>query len=328
MGFDVGPPDALPPVWLVTGEAGVLVDGVVEALLAAAAQVRGGCERLGWRGADGGVEEAIGAARTPPFLDARRLVLVRDLEAAPDRFFDALEGYLASPSPQTILVLAGRGFPKVVKGGRAWGQRIPKLVGACGRVVAFADKDVDPIRFVLDAATSRGLRLGRAEAQRLVEVVGGDLGRLALELEKVALWVDEGAPIDAAAIDAACSALAEDDMWALANALQRRDGRTALVVLHRALDDGQSPEALFAQVTRPLRLALRASERFRQGWTEDRVAAELRVPARVARDLRQAPGRPSAELLERLARAQRAMHGSRAGAARVLEDLVLDLVER
>lgn len=328
MGFDVGPPDALPPVWLVTGEAGVLVDGVVEALLAASAAIRGGCERLGWRGADGNVVEAIAASRTPPFLDARRLVLVRDLEAAPDRFFESLEAYLGSPSPQTVLVLAGRCFPKVVKGGRAWGQRIPKLVTAVGRVVAFSDRDVDPVRFVLDAAQVRGLRLGRPEAQRLVEVVGADLGRLALELEKVALWVDDGAPIDVDAIDAACSALAEDDAWALANAVQRRDARGALAVLHRALDDGQSAEALFAQVTRPLRLGLRAAERFRQGWSEDRVAADLRVPPRVARDLRQAPARASADVFERLARAQRAMHGSRAGAARVLEDLVLDLVGR
>lgn len=291
------------PVTLVIGEARILVDRAVDEVIEAAGVVPGGFDVLAWRGSDAGVDEAIGAARTPPFLAPRRVVVVRELESAPERFFHSLEDYLGAPSPQTVLVLAGTGFPKVVKGGRAWAQRIPKRVAEVGHVVTFGRQELDPVRFAMAHAQGLGMRLGQAEARRLVEIVGVDLGHVALEVEKVALYVEAGDVIDRASIETACSAIAEENAWALANALQAGNAQAALAVLDAVLAEGAAPEMLFHQVARPLREHLRAGK----------------------------PGlgkaaRGSVEVLERLARGHRAMHSSRAGDAHALEALVLSML--
>lgn len=318
-------------VWLVVGEAGILVERTVERLLDEAGADRAGFDTGVHRGSDAGIDGVLADARTPPFLAARRILVVRDLQAAPDRFFQSLLDYLDHPSPTTMLVLAGTGWPKVVKGGRAWNQVIPKAVEAVGRVVRFSPADLEPVDFAMGHARRCGARLGRDAARRLVGLVGQDLGRIALEVEKVATYVDEGAEIDAAAVDAACSALAEEAAWALSNAMQGGDARRALTTLARALDEGTAPEALFHQVARPTRVVLRIAAGLRRGIDPERMQRELGLPPRAFREAlmaAKAHSVPAVEVLERVARGHRAMHTSRAGDDHTLEALVVDLLVR
>lgn len=320
-----------PRAWLVVGEARVLVDREVDAVIAGLGADRAGFDVSHHRGNDADLEGAIAAARTPAFLAPLRVVVVKDLQLAPDRFFHQVLDYLQSPSPTTALVLAGTGWPKVVKGGRAWAQVLPKSVAAVGRVVSFDARSLDPEAFVLDVAARSGARLGREAARRLVAVVGKDLGRLALELEKVALFADADAEITPADVDAACSALAEEAAWALSNAVQAGDAERALSTLARALDEGAAPEALFHQVSRPTRVVLRIAEGLRRGVQPERMQRELGLPPfafRTAMATARAVRADPRDTLERLARGHAAMHGVRAGDERALEALVLDLLAR
>ncbi len=318
-------------IWLVVSEAQVLVDRAVDGILAGIGADPKGFDTTLHRGNDADIDDALSSARTPPFLSPARVVVVRDLQLAPDRFFTSLQNYLEHPSPTTALVLAGQGWPKVVKGGRAWNQVVTKAVAAVGEVVSFSRSELDPTDFAMAHAGRLGARLSRSDASHLVAIVGTDLGQIAREVEKVALYVEEGAPLDATAIDAACSQLATDAAWALANAMQSGDTADALATLARALDEGAAPEMLFHQVARPTRILLRMADGLRRGVSVDRMREDLRLPGHVFRAALAAAKAHRADthvVLDRVAKAHRSMHSSRAGADHTLEGLVLDLLTR
>ncbi|MCB9681393.1 MAG: DNA polymerase III subunit delta [Alphaproteobacteria bacterium] len=318
-------------VYLVVGAEALLVERAVTALVdAVSPEIGPPAFNLSMhRAGDADAAEALGAARTLPMMAGRRLVVVRDLHEGSDAFFTDLESYLEAPSPSTTLVLAGTGWPTVRKGGRAWGSRIPKRVDAVGIVLKYATADADPVRFVTQAAADLGHALTSQDARLLVDLIGRDLGRLARELDKVSLYVGPGQPIDGAAIGAACSALAEKEVWDLTSGIAARDAEAALGALHRLLEQGDAPHHMLALVGWQLRTVLRVAELVRHKAPEDRIRAEVRMRPDQYQRVRRAVGRDTrgaAEMLERLARANRAMNSARSGDRRVLEALVIDLV--
>jgi DNA polymerase-3 subunit delta len=320
------------PVYLVVGPEPVLVDATVDALLA---RWLPQCEPASFnvarvRAVEGDPSPALAAARTLPMMAERRLVVVRDLEAAPEAFFTALMAYLEAPNPSTVLVLAGAGFPKVEKGGKDWGQRLPKLVGDEG-VCRFGDRDADPLSFAMEAATELGSSLTMPAARLLVDLVGPSLARLRREVDKLTLLVDEGAPITPDVVLAAASVAAEPVVWDLTSGIATRRADAALAALRRLLDDGEPPQRLVALVLWQLRLILRMAEMVRAGRSDREIGDALRLRSEVLGPLRAEMGRqmPSAgALLSRVARAQRAMNRARYGEGRALEALVLELVTR
>lgn len=317
-------------VYLVTGVEALLVQQAVDGIMAQVMPLIGppAFNLATYRCSEGGAVEAVGTARTLPMMAGRRLVVVREIEQGDDTFFQAVEDYLGNPSDMTTLVLAGSGFPKVVKGGRSWGGRIPKRVEACGKVIKYAAKDVDPVGFAMGRARDLGHSLSRDDAMLLTDLTGRDLSVLARELDKAALYADPGAPIDAHVIGAACSALAEKEVWDLTAGIAGRDPEAALGALHRLMEQGDAPHRLLSLVVWQLRLTLRVGELVRKGVPDDRIRSEVRMRSDVYRKLRRALGKDSrgaADVLERLARANRSMNSARSGDRRVLEALVLEL---
>jgi DNA polymerase-3 subunit delta len=320
----------LAAAYLVLGAETLLVTRAVEAIVARVLPEIGppAFNRSDARASEADAIEAVGLARTLPMMAGRRLVVIRDLQEGTEEVMAAIEAYLAHPSDTTTLVLAGTGFPKVVKGGSNWSARIPKKVEAVGELVKYADGAVAPAVFAREHAAPLGHALGPDEARMLVDLCGTDLGRVAREVEKAALYVDEGAPLDGAAVTAACSALAEKDVWDLTAGIAARDREAALGALHRLLEEGDAPHRLLGLVGWQLRTVLRVAEMVRQRVPEDQIQREVRMRPDVYRKLRRALDvrqLSAAELLERLARANRAMNSVRAGDRRVFESLVLDL---
>jgi DNA polymerase-3 subunit delta len=321
------PPASL---YLLVGPEALLVDRARERVVAA---LRVEClpeafNVAAWRATDQGALDAVSTARTLPMLARRRLVVVRDLEAASDELLGRLLDYVNAPSDTTSLVLTGTGFPKVNKGGRAWGQLITKAVKANGHVWKLTPQDVRPERFAVEHAAELGHRLALEDARFLVALVGQELGRVARELEKAALLVPPGAPITHAAIEEGCSLLAEAMVWDLTAGIAGRQPERSLAALHRLMADGEAPHKLLSLIVWQLRTVLRVAELARRGLSDAQIQEELRVRAdlyfKIRRQLERGyPG--AASVLERLSRANRAMNSSPAGAERVLEQLVMEL---
>lgn len=325
----------LSPVHLVSGDERFLVDREVQRLVDAALP---GVQPAAFnattvRCSEGQGQMGLGEARTPPMMASHRLVVIRDVDQAKAAFFEALEDYLASPSPTTWLILTGGLLPAGGgKGSRNWRTRIANRVGKVGTVTTFASRDSDPVRFCVVYAGELGHRLDRDDARRLVDLVGPVLERLARELEKASLAVPEGAPLDGDLFASLCASVAEQAAWDMADAIVAARPSRALGQLHRLLAQGEAPQMLRGAIAFQLRRALKVADKIAAGAPESDVRkAAGRMPGfaytRLRRALDEHPLDPPTVLRE-LAEANHAMNRGGAGDARVLEGLVLRIASR
>lgn len=272
---------------------------------------------------------ALSAVRTLPMMSDRRLVVVRDLHEAPDLFFSGLVELLGQDQSHCVLVCVGDRFPKVVKGGSNWAVRVRKAIEGKGLLLSFDSKNASPVRYAVEQAERLGKRLGRREAELLVELTGAELARVQKEVEKLVSYVGEADVITAADVHAACSLLAEAVIWDLTAGMATQDAEQALGALHRLVEAGDDPRRLLAMVVWQARELLKMAELARSGATDAEIRKTVRMRPDVYAKVRARVGRGfpgAAEMLRRLASAHRDMNGHRAGDRRILEGLVLEML--
>lgn len=117
---------------------------------------------------------------TLPFLATRRAVVVRNADPFITAHRARLEAYAQKPFATATLILVCRTFPATT--------RLAKAVAATGRVVECKRlKGPALISFVQDCARRNDKTLEHPLAAKVVELVGGDAGALANEVEKLCL---------------------------------------------------------------------------------------------------------------------------------------------
>lgn len=321
------------PVYVLVGDAPVLLRRAERRLLAAITPLCGlAAFNVSTFSADDGMK-ALSTARTLPMMADRRLVVVRELESADDAFFSALAEYLEEgAASQTTLIATGSGFPKVKKGSSNWKLRLSNAIkrGGGGWIEANADS-VRPAAFAQSAAVARGKRLGAGVAAAIVEIAGRDLDALEHEVEKLSLYVGDAPEIDRAAVEALTTQLSEAVVWDLTKGIAASDPELALRSLHRLLagqggDGDDQPDKLLSLVTWQMRELLSALQMARLGASDEDIRRATKANVEVVRGLLAGPHAPTtAPVLEELLRANRQMHASPVGGARVLEGLVLRL---
>ncbi len=322
--------EPLRPLYALIGDAGILRDRAIAMIVGAALPQIGlaAFNHTTFRASQTDAARAVAAARTQPMLAPRRLVVLLEVEEAKPDFIDALVAYAKAPNPDATLVVAGAGWPKSERGG-SLDARIKAAVGAVGPILALGPGAVPPAAFVLDEAAARGVRMAPAEAKALVEVTGTDLGRLSMEVEKLALYVGDAGVIDADAIEEAVALLAEAAVWDLTGAIAARDARRAAVALARLTKGGEAGHRLAGMIAWQLREIALAAWCVRTGLGESAAAGRTRLRpdaiARVAREV-QAGRLHDADLLHAIARVNFRLNGHKAGPDRVLEGFVFELV--
>ena len=314
-------------VLCVVGDAGPLVDDAAAQLVSAARArlAMPAFNHATYGVSDDALDAALTAARTPPMMDALRLVVVRDLREASPVGMARLVAYAQAPSASTVLVAIGTGLPKADPKGGAWGKQLTR---AGALVATFDAKDVAPIPFVRARAARLGRPIGDEAARRLVAIAGEDPGILAREVEKLALYVGDAPEIDVLAVEAATSQLAEAVVWDLTSGVAAQQADRALTALHRLLEEGSDPRQLLGMLAWQWRDLLRYADRIRQGLRDDQMR-DIRLRPDVQRAVRARVGRHfpgAAVVMSRLALAWRQMNGHRAGDRAILEALVLELL--
>jgi DNA polymerase-3 subunit delta len=318
------------PVYLLVGDAGPLRQRAETELL----------ERLLPEGANGFNHashvagepgDAMGTARSQPMMVRRRVVQIRELENAGDDLLVDILAYVERPNPVTVLVLSGTKLPPARKG-KNLGRRLSNAVKKLGELRQFKARDQDPLRFAQDHAERAGCRLDRGAARLLVQLVGKDLGRLACEVDKLAVHVGGEGSIGSDAVEEVCSLVAEAVVWELTDAIVARDPDRALAACHRMLEGGGasgSSHRLLSMVSWQVRQMLELQSAMRRRGPLP--ASVSRMPARkrqlAERQLRARVLDP-AGTLEALATANVQLNRSRAGDKRVFEALVLRLTAR
>lgn len=316
------------PIQLIIGDEAHLVKQNEQRLVELAFGGASPGFNLATYSAEDGAEGALEMASTVPMMAKQRVVVVRQMEAAPLPLIEGLLRYAQNPMPTTLLLLTGAKLPGA-KGLAGPARKLEAAIKKTGRVVRHSSRDQKPDRFAQQRADALGVRLDRRAADLLVQLVGKDLGQLASEVDKAANFVGEGGTIDADVIGEVTSLVGEAATWDLTDALVARDVDKALGTTHRLLEAADSPHRLLAMVTWQVRQLLVMQECFRSG--RDLRSAGVRIPGfkikHARRSLEQHP-LDASHILTVLADANRAFHTRKIGERRIFEALILELTRR
>lgn len=148
----------------------------------------------------------------------------------------ALQAYVKSPTPGVTLIFEASRFDFEGED-KTKSDRVRKFYGAIAEIVEFRKFHTDEARMELDRlAKSLNVRLDAEAAQTLVEALGADMGRIAVELEKLALY---GKPVTADDLALLVPDARQSTIFGLVNALGRRDRARALEALDALVREGE-----------------------------------------------------------------------------------------
>jgi DNA polymerase-3 subunit delta len=139
-------------------------------------------------------------------------------------------------------------------------ERVRKFYAAIGDVVELRRFDAREARDEAESLAGRaGFRLDPAALDLLVEALGADVARIAVEIEKLALYA-AGRPVGVDDIAALVPDARATTIFALVNALGRRDRGRALEVLDTLTREGEYLPLALAFLSTQFRMALAARE--------------------------------------------------------------------
>jgi len=176
-------------------------------------------------GADPVIAKVMEALNTPAFLASRRVVVLRDAQLLlADETAQLLE-WMASPAPDTFLVLA------VVA------TKSNKLVKAAGEVVEVnvGSRAPDRLAFVSEKMAEYDVNIERDMAQRILARVGDDVARIDA-LARTLSSIYGTAPLTFAHVEPYLGDAGDVPEWDLTDAIDSGDATKAITVARRMLD--------------------------------------------------------------------------------------------
>lgn len=193
-----------------------------------------------FEGKTASLADVLDELRTLPFFSKRRIVLVDDADPFVTRYRKELEGHAASTGGSGILVLVLKSWPSNTK--------LFKLVEASGLAIDCAspgEKDLVPWLTRLASSKCRA-QLDPDAARLLVELVGAEVGILASEVEKLAVYVGESGKVRREDVAKLVEAGRIETVWKVLDAATLGDSATAVGILNDLLASGEHPIRVLA----------------------------------------------------------------------------------
>ncbi|MGE3841279.1 MAG: DNA polymerase III subunit delta [Vicinamibacterales bacterium] len=267
---------AWPPILVVIGDDEAAKDAFIDGL---SARIDAGLcafnvERL--YANEQTIADILVSARTLPLLGDRRVVLVlradvflkpkrkggteaEDEEAdeesdVPSAATGELERYVASPSPETCLVLVAADFLRNTRLGKAllksavvveyWGLKGDReMKGGLEQVLRAGEA------FVASHVRGAGCTIASDAIEHLLEHAGTDINVLRNDVQRVLTYVGDRRDITRADVLAVVGGAVQIDDWGVTRAIQAGDVREALRHLRLGFDAGHSPYMVLGQLS-------------------------------------------------------------------------------
>lgn len=206
--------------------------------------------------------EIVSVARTVPFLAEYRVVVVQGANHfEKGEAGDPLFAYLESPCESTILILVAPTIDRRLK--------LYKLCEKAGTVVTCPElREAQAAAWARAEIKERGKSIEPNALKMLIERSGTRLGDVNNAITLVCDYVGPAPEIREEDVVAACADVAEEQVWALTDAIAASDANKALHVLRTLRDFGRNEFEILATVTWMLKTAYFAS-----GAAPDRVSS-------------------------------------------------------
>jgi DNA polymerase III subunit delta len=221
--------------------------------------------------------EVIDDARALSLFASERLIWILNAEAALPRTRSGddeeteggtvsatadtapLAAYVKDPTPGVTLVFEAMRFDFEGDDKRKQ-ERVRKFYSAIPDVVELRRYRAQEARGEAEnLARQAGIRMNASTLDLLVEALGADMARIAVEIEKLALFAG-GRPVGADEIAAVVPDARSVTIFALVNALGRRDRVRSLELLDTLVKEGEYLPLVLAFLSTQFRMALVARE--------------------------------------------------------------------
>lgn len=154
-----------------------------------------------------------------------------------------------------------------------------KLIAEQGEVKEFGPlKGRELLAWLNDQFEQRGKKIAKDAAQLILDSCSGSLSQLLQEVEKISLYCGERPLIDKGTVSGLISPINQETIFQLVDAVAEKNGKLALQILQRMLDDNESPLKILFMVTRQFRLIFQVKSLTEQGQSPKMLASILRQP--------------------------------------------------
>ena len=233
--------------------------------------------------------------RTADLFVSKRLVIILRGDLFIKQSAEALEYYLEHPTAGSVLALVCSKLDARTK--------LSKRIGSLGQEVdcpkLYPDRLVPWVRARF---SERGKTCLPAVAEALVDELGEDLFALATEVEKLCTYAKDRFRIELDDIRALVGHDRHWEVFALTDAVGRRDPTRALAILTDLIDAGEAPEMLVGQLGWQFRRLWTAKRLVEAGASTEQVGRDLHVHPRFLAGFIEQVGRFSQQELAQLYR--------------------------
>ena len=211
--------------------------------------------------------DILDRAQTPSLMAPFQVFFVRNLKTLYGRGskkeeFAALDAYFRRPNPQALLLFVAdhlsipTDLRKMDFQDKERFERIRETLGDfCGLVELARVDSADAVRWLTEAATTRGVSITPDAARELVDALGADMMLIASDFEKLCLYSQGKQFLHPAAnlpqitvgdVETMVLAAKQRSLYELTDAISRRDRPQALALLHGLLNasDGGEDSAI------------------------------------------------------------------------------------
>lgn len=191
--------------------------------------------------------DVLDELRTLPFLVKRRVVIVEDADPFVTAHRRELEALADGPKTPGSLILSVKTWPSNTKLAKAFAK-----TGLAVECKAPDEREL-PGWLIQTAKTRDSVTLREDAAKLLVELVGPEIGLLASEVEKLAVYVGDRKTIERADVAKMVGAGRVETIWRALDAATTGKAGEALEDFDRLMSSGEHPVGLLAAMTSSLR---------------------------------------------------------------------------
>lgn len=227
---------------------------------------------------EGNLRSALAAAEQLPMMARRRVVRVCDVRVGAASNRDtlkeddeaALSSYLANPADSAVVIFVADELNGVRKMG--------KILREKAVAVEFKPlEDAELMKWARDKVTEAGSTIDERTLRHLIALIGPDVRRLTVEIEKLVTAALPQKNVSLELIDSLVPNTREIDNFQLTDQLLSGNKDKALQVMKKILDDGAEPLMLLGLLSYNFRRLLMAKDMMEQGMPRPEVAKVLRM---------------------------------------------------
>ena len=192
-----------------------------------------------FEGNSASLADVLDELRTLPFFSKRRVVLVEDADPFVTKNRKELEAHVEAPIGTGVLVLMVKTWPATTK--------LYRQVAAAGLPIdcnSPGEKELMP--WLAHHAAKQGAEIEADAARLLVELVGAEVGLLASEIEKLAVYVGPSGRIRRADVSRMVEAGRIETVWKVIDAATTGKVAEAVADLDLLLASGEYPIKILA----------------------------------------------------------------------------------